>query len=126
MLSNKKFTFFILEYTFSMLCNKKTRNFFREDFFVSCSGFASSLLKYMFFKLEAGKFHFQRYQKFFHRVLFYFPSLEYYFLKYKKNIRLKSSISRNIRIIFGVDFLFFQRLGLKLSQTAAYYTTLVV
>ena len=71
MLCNKKTTFIILEckflnleYKFLMLCNKKTRNVFRADFLVLCSGFSNSLLKYEFFKVGDRQFHFSKYKKF--------------------------------------------------------------
>ena len=56
--------------------------------------------KKKFFKFRARKFHFLKYKNFFQSVFFFhFLSSESYFLKYKRNIRLESSISRNIRKI---------------------------
>ena len=62
------------------------------------SGFASFLLKYKkFLKLKALNFHFLKYKKFLRVFFFTFSCSESYFLNYKKNISLESSISGNIR-----------------------------
>ena len=53
---------------------------------------------YRAFKLWPRKFHFLKYNKFFEDGSFFnFSSSEGSFLKYKKNMRLESSISRNMR-----------------------------
>ena len=59
--------------------------FCQSIYFVPCSDFGSSFLKYKkFLRLGARKFRFLKYKKFYQIVFFYFPSSETYFLKYKK------------------------------------------
>ena len=81
-------TFFLLH-----LCLKRNiRNFW-------FSGMANSLQKYRrSFQLGARNFRFQIYKRLFQSGHFHFPILESCFLKYVRNVRLKSSISGNIRM----------------------------
>ena len=107
--------FFILRLN-QLLYRNVRRTFFGEIlFFLVCfSGFASSLLKYKkFFKLCTRKFHFPKHKRLFKSRISYFLSSESSYLKYKKNMRLQSSISGNRRNFFEVDFFYFFELGLK-------------
>ena len=51
-------------------------------------------------KLGTRKFQFPKYKEFFQSGFFYFSSSESCLLKYKKNMKLESSISVNKRILF--------------------------
>ena len=51
-----------------------------------------------FFSLGDRKFHFLKYKKLFKSEFFHFLSLESYFLKYKRNIRLESFVMTEFRI----------------------------
>ena len=73
--------------------NRKNKNYpkvisdkycFIEDIESFCSNF------------EARKFHFSKYKTCFQSRFFFFLSSESFFLKYKKNMRIKCSISGNI------------------------------
>ena len=84
---------------FSKLLKNKKKNI--GDFSL---GLYSSFLKYKkFFKLTAGMFHFPKYKKKIRAGSFYFLSSETYLMKYKKNVRLESSISGNIKIILILE-----------------------
>ena len=70
---------------------RNIRNFWFSDI-------ASFLLKYKtFFNLRARKFYFLKFKKLFKSDFFYFSSSESYFPKYKRNIRVESSIFGNTR-----------------------------
>ena len=73
-------------------------NFFRVDFFVCFSGFASYPLKCKkFFKLGSKKFHFLKFKKFFWASFFHFLSY-------------KSSVSWNIRKLRFLKYMEFFRI----------------
>ena len=81
----------------------EARNFFRR-FFKIFFRLRKFILKYKtFFKFGARKFHCLTYKSFFQNVFFYFSSSESCLLKYKKNMRLESSIFQNIKFFSILD-----------------------
>ena len=110
----------------------RENKFLRSRFFVCLLWIWKLLLQYKkIFKPGARKFDFLKYETFFLSKLFSFFVLESYFLKYKRNIRIESFISRKIRnflilnlessiswkirSFFGADFYnFVSRFSLKI------------
>ena len=71
-----------------------------------------------FFNLEARKFHFLKYKIFFHCGFFHFSCSESY-LKYKRNIGLRSSISENRRKFRSIKVLNIPFLKYKKSSVSS-------
>ena len=102
----------------------KRREIFQGRFFVCFSDFASSFLKYKFFKLGVRKLHFLKCKKFFLRWAFFIfqawnvTSLnkrKLYFLKYKKFCFPCKLYLRRYKKFFVVDFFIFYFFGLGLK-----------